>query len=80
MVVISSTKSGGGPVMSGVPPESILGPIVFNIFIHDQNEESQCTLNEAADDTKLGGVDGTPEGPAVVHRSNGWTHGLTETL
>ncbi|PJE78143.1 hypothetical protein CI610_02928 [invertebrate metagenome] len=52
-VYINSTSSDVGMIMAGVPQGSILGPLLFLIYINDIADELESTARLFADDTSL---------------------------
>ena len=52
-VVIDGVNSDPAPVLSGVPQGSVLGPILFLIFIHDLPDNINSTVRLFADDCVL---------------------------
>lgn len=56
LVLLNSVMSDLMDVIMGVPQGSILGPLLFMIFINELTRQcSDCTVHLCADDTILGG-------------------------
>ena len=52
-VVVNAERSKWHPVLSGVPQGSVLGPILFIIYINDIDDCISSKINKFADDTKI---------------------------
>ena len=59
---VSASVSGWRSVMSSVLLGSVLGLILFNIFINDTDSGVKCNLSKSVDNTKLWGAVGIPVG------------------
>lgn len=65
-MVISSMKSSWMPVMSSVAQGSVLGPVLFHIFVSELDDKAEFTISKTPDDTKLREEADTPEDCAVI--------------
>ena len=52
-LVVNGCMSDWAPVLSGVPQGSVLGPLLFVLYVNDLPTAVQCPIQRYNDDTKL---------------------------
>ena len=52
-VIVNNNSSGTRPVLSGVPQGSVIGPLLFLLYVNNITHSLSCPTNFFADDLKL---------------------------
>ena len=75
-VVLNGKKSSWENVKSGVPQGSVLGPLLFLIYINDLDRGLDCKVSKFADDTKIAcsvrNIDGCIKVQQNIDKLVGW--------
>ena len=67
-MMVNSSMSRWRSVTSSVLQGSVLGPVIFNIFINDIDSAIKCALSKSVDGTKLWCVVSMPKAQDVIWR------------
>uniref|UniRef100_A0A8C8RQ22 Reverse transcriptase domain-containing protein n=1 Tax=Pelusios castaneus TaxID=367368 RepID=A0A8C8RQ22_9SAUR len=67
-VILKGELSSWREVTSGVPQESVLGPILFKLFVTNLGIKSGTVLIKFADDPKLGGIANTEKDRDTIQK------------
>jgi len=67
-VMVNSFMSKWRPVTSGVPKASVLGLVLFNIFVSAMDNRNECTLSKFSNDSKSCGAVDMLEGRHAIQR------------
>ena len=59
-VVINGFESQWGPIEAGVPQDSVLGPLLFLVYINDLENDIKSNVKFFADDTSLFSIVSNP--------------------
>ncbi len=75
-VVVNGEESDWTDIQSGIPQGSVLGPVLFLIYVNDLPDVVECMIKMFADDTKLygqvNGQDGSNTIQSSLHNTCTW--------